>query len=92
MSKRYGIVNIVSYALAITDEVNGEKPKNFKEALNNSDKSRWMAIMKEITLLKKNNIWILVKQPSNKRLVGCKWIFKLKERISSVELLRYKVT
>lgn len=38
MSKRYGIVNIISYALAITDEVNGEKPKNFKEALNNSDK------------------------------------------------------
>lgn len=46
----------------------------------------------EIILLKKNNIWILVKQPSNKRLVGCKWIFKLKERISSVKLLRYKVT
>lgn len=46
----------------------------------------------EIILLKKNNIWILVKQLSNKRLVGCKWIFKLKERISSVKLLRYKVT
>lgn len=46
----------------------------------------------EIILLKKNNIWILVKQPSNKRLVGCKWIFKLKERISNVKLLRYKVT
>lgn len=38
MSKRYGIVNIISYTLAIIDEVNGEKPKNFKEALNNSDK------------------------------------------------------
>lgn len=40
MSNIYSIINIISYALAITDEVNCEELKNFKEALNNNDKSR----------------------------------------------------
>lgn len=33
----------------------------------------------EITSLKKNNTQILVERPSDKKLVGSKWIYKLKE-------------
>lgn len=40
--------------------------------------------------LKKNNIWILIKKPTDKKLVGCKWIYKLKEGISGDEPTRYK--
>ena len=43
------------------------------------DKLKWYAAMHdEITSLKKNNTWILVEKPHNKKLIGSKWIFKLK--------------
>lgn len=44
----------------------------------------------EITALKKNDTWILVDKPVNKKLVGSKWVFKLKEGITGVEKPRYK--
>ncbi|KAH9697111.1 protein NEN2 [Citrus sinensis] len=40
--------------------------------------------------LKKNDTWILVDKPVNKKLVGSKWVFKLKEGITGVEKPRYK--
>lgn len=45
---------------------------------------------KGISLLKKNNIWVLVKKHLDKRLVGFKWIFKLKKGVIRVEPTRYK--
>lgn len=66
MTKKYGIADLISYALIITGEVSSE-------AMCKSDKSKWLATMEEeITSLKKNNTWILVKRPLNKRLMGCK--------------------
>lgn len=40
--------------------------------------------------LVKNNTCELVELPKNQRVVGCKWIFKKKEGIPSVEKARYK--
>lgn len=66
MKKKYGIADLISYALIITGEVSSE-------AMCRSDKSKWLATMEEkITSLKKNNTWILVKRHLNKRLMGCK--------------------
>lgn len=54
---------MVSYALAVADEVIGEEPENFKQAMKNKDKLKWpTAMQKEISLLKKNNTWVLVKK------------------------------
>ena len=44
----------------------------------------------EITSLKKNNTWILVEKPYNKKLVGSKWIFKFKDGASEKESPRHK--
>ena len=44
----------------------------------------------EISSLKKNNTWILVRKPEDRKLVGCKWIFKLKDGATSIEPLKYK--
>lgn len=44
----------------------------------------------EITLLYENNTWILVDKPKGKKLVDCKWIYKIKEEIHGVEKAKYK--
>lgn len=89
--KRYGITDFISYALVVANEVMGEEPENFNQVMNNKDKSKWLAAKnKEIASLKKNHTWIVVKKPLNKKLVGCKWIFKLKKGTSVIEPLKYK--
>ena len=40
--------------------------------------------------LHKNQTWELIKNPESKKTIGCKWIFKLKEGIHSVEPKRFK--
>lgn len=55
------------------------------------DRDKWLQAMKEeMNSLKKNGTWILVEQPKNQKLVGCRWIFKRNEGIPGVELPRYK--
>ena len=40
--------------------------------------------------LDKNDAWVLVDKPEKQKIVGCKWIFKLKEGIEGMEKPRYK--
>ncbi|CAM8884289.1 unnamed protein product [Rhodiola kirilowii] len=43
----------------------------------------------EINALLKNQTWILLPPPPGQRIVGCKWIFKIKRHSDgSVELLQ----
>ncbi|KAH9751577.1 hypothetical protein KPL71_014347 [Citrus sinensis] len=91
MPKRFGIADLISYALNVAEEVIGEEPSSYKQAMNSRDKSKWLSAMEEeISSLKKNNTWILVRKPEDRKLVGCKWIFKLKDGVTSVEHPRYK--
>ncbi|KAH9658981.1 hypothetical protein KPL70_023688 [Citrus sinensis] len=91
MPKKYGIADLISYALTVADEVNGGEPLSYKEAMRCGDKLKWYAAMQdEIVSLKKNNTWILVDRPPNKKLVGNKWIFKLKAGASENEPPRHK--
>ncbi|KAH9704469.1 hypothetical protein KPL70_011474 [Citrus sinensis] len=74
MPKKYGIADLISYALTVADEVNGGEPLSYKEAMRCGDKLKWYAAMHdEIVSLKKNNTWILMDRPSNKKLVGIKY-------------------
>lgn len=45
----------------------------------------------EIDSLIKNNTGKLVKKPQNQKLVGCKWIYKLKHYHDSSQQVCYKV-
>lgn len=47
------------------------------------------AMLEEISLMK-NGTLVLVKKPPKSRLVGSKWVFKLKEAIERFEPLKYK--
>lgn len=47
------------------------------------------AIEEELSALKKNNTWHLVKLPKGRKVIDTKWVFKLK-RNSAGEIERYK--
>ena len=49
-----------------------------------------ISIQEEIESLYKNETWVLVKPPTRQRIVGCKWIFKIKKGNPGVEKTRYK--
>ncbi|KAH9680700.1 hypothetical protein KPL71_026653 [Citrus sinensis] len=75
----------------IAEEVIGEEPTNYKQAMSSKDRKKWLGAMnEEIISLKKNNTWTLVKKPQDKKLVGCKWIYKIKEGTADGELPRHK--
>lgn len=44
----------------------------------------------EIASLHENNAWELVKKTNNRKTVGCKWIFKVKEGLTAAEPRRFK--
>lgn len=44
----------------------------------------------ETDFLHKNNIWELVRKLKNRRIVECKWIFKIKEGMSATKSKRFK--
>ena len=91
MPKRFGIADLISYALTVAEDVIGEEPSSYKQAMNSRDKSNWLSAMKEeMASLKKNDTWILVEKPKERKLVCCKWIFKLKEGVAGAEPPRYK--
>jgi hypothetical protein len=55
------------------------EPNTYSEALDSESKMEWDRAMKrEITSLKDNNVWDLVKLPRGGKVVGCKWVFKEK--------------
>jgi Reverse transcriptase (RNA-dependent DNA polymerase) len=54
-----------------------EEPTNFKEAKTDS---QWRkAMVEEISSIQKNGTWQLVSLPDNHKLIGLKWVFKLKK-------------
>jgi len=53
------------------------EPKNVKQALLDP---KWRAAMQdEFDALQKNSTWSLVPLPPNRKAIGCKWVFRVKE-------------
>ena len=58
-----------------------KEPQTVKEALNCSEKEQWEAAMqKEMDSIYTNDVWDLVELPTNRTLVGNKWVFKKKTK------------
>lgn len=47
-------------------------------------------MQEEIESLMKNCTWILVDEPSNQKIIGCKWVFKRKMEVNDKVRIRYK--
>lgn len=62
---------------------NNEEPKYFKEFMSSKDIVKWFLAMKdEMEYLYKNETLKLVKEATEAKLVGNKWMYKLNERNS----------
>uniref|UniRef100_A0A2N9IUP8 CCHC-type domain-containing protein n=1 Tax=Fagus sylvatica TaxID=28930 RepID=A0A2N9IUP8_FAGSY len=84
---RYGFEDLVSYALLTSSE----DPSTFQEAIESSEKDKWMeAMVEENESLSKNKTWELTELPKGKKPIGCKWVFKKKEVVSEKERERFK--
>ncbi|KAH9655442.1 hypothetical protein KPL70_022326 [Citrus sinensis] len=90
-TKRYGYADIISYALAAAHQIDEDEPKIYKEAVQSKFSKEWQQAMdEEIMSLYKNNTWELVKKPDKRRVVDCKWIFKVKDGLTGDEPKRFK--
>ncbi|GAB2285990.1 hypothetical protein Dimus_039741 [Dionaea muscipula] len=77
---RYGFPASTSFALAAAEEVVHDEPASFVDAMLCPEAGKWIAAMdEEFDSLQKNQTWELVPPPEGRKLVGCKWIFKIKE-------------
>jgi hypothetical protein len=73
----------VAFVSAVSSDYN--EPKNFDEAWNHPDpvkQAKWRkSINDELKSLEKRKVWRVIKKsdvPANRRLMGCKWVFKIK--------------
>ncbi|GJV51202.1 putative RNA-directed DNA polymerase, partial [Tanacetum coccineum] len=71
----------------VTNLNNTIEPKTYTEA---SSDSRWIEDMnQEMEALNKNNTRVITELPKGKRLIGCKWIFKVKYKCNG-QIERFK--
>ena len=83
--------DLICYALYAAKEIQEYEPRTYQEAVQSNEAENWLkAIHEEMDSLKKNQTWILVKQPEGKSIISCKWIFKRKVGIPGVEASRFK--
>ncbi|GKB14471.1 RNA-directed DNA polymerase, eukaryota, reverse transcriptase zinc-binding domain protein, partial [Tanacetum coccineum] len=86
---RFG--DYVTYALQVEEEVESLEPTTYREAITSKDTDMWIAAMgEEIESLHKNKIWELVQLPERRKVVGCKWVFKMKIGLPGSDIVRFK--
>lgn len=65
-------------------------PKNVDEVMKDKNSEKWLEAMRdELSSMKKNDTWELCKLPSERKAVGCKWIFGVKTDFNG-EVERFK--
>ena len=71
----------------LTNQTNDDlcDPKDINEALNGPNCSKWkQAIQSELESIKANNVWNIVDRPANKKVIGTRWVFKIKRNENNV--------
>ena len=78
---------VIASALCTTEL---EEPKTMSEARGRSDADKWaQAAQEEMNSLIEHNTWSLTKLPPGRKIVGSKWVFKIKHDEHG-EAARYK--
>ena len=68
----------------------GEEPLTYKEAITSENKQEWIeACKQEYDALVLNNTWKATTLPLNRKAIGNKWVFKIKEKADGT-IDRYK--
>lgn len=67
-----------------------EIPTSYNEAITHPLKEYWIkAMVQEISSIHQNNTWVLADLPDNRKAIGCKWIFTIKNNEKGVPV-RFK--
>jgi hypothetical protein len=74
-----------SKAVAIEDDL-----ANFAKAMKSHDAEQWFKAMhEELDSISKNEVWDLIKLPTGRKFVGCKWVLRKKYKTDG-SLEKYK--
>ncbi|GJY33991.1 retrovirus-related pol polyprotein from transposon TNT 1-94 [Tanacetum coccineum] len=88
---RFGFEDYVAYALQVAEEVESLEPTTYREAITSKDSDMWItATGEEIESLHKNKTWELVQLPERRKVVSCKWVFKMKTGLPGSNIVRFK--
>jgi hypothetical protein len=67
------------YSVWVNAAFDSPEPGTVHDALNGPHKSKWQEAMeREINSLQDMDVWDLVELPKNRKVVGSKWVFKVK--------------
>jgi hypothetical protein len=67
-----------------------DEPRSVKQATSGPDSDLWQrAILSELDALERNNTWDVVDKPDDRKIIGSKWVFKIK-RDSLGNIEKYK--
>lgn len=81
----------VAFALAVFEDIDVEEPSDYYEAMRSADKKKWkFAADEEMNSLEKNETWDIVDRPKERKVIECRWIFKIKPGVPGGEPKRYK--
>jgi hypothetical protein len=73
-----------------TEHFVGNGPTSIEEAKKREDWYKWKeAINNEYESLIKNAAWTLCNPPKDRKIVSCKWVFKIKHKVNG-EIDKYK--
>lgn len=76
-----------SYKAFLSTIKSHDEPKNFSQTMQSPEWQEPMA--QEITASEENNTWTLAPLPAGKKLVGCKWVYRIKYKANG-EIDKYK--
>src|SRR4029078_5287093 len=66
------------------------EPQTYQQAVSSPEREKWLeAINAEYESLNDNGTWELVERPKGRKLVSCKWVFKVKQNADGT-VDRYK--
>jgi hypothetical protein len=79
------------FVSSVSLSTNDDEPSCYQEAVKGSNSDKWKEAMKdEMNALERNATWDLVELPRDRKIVGCKWVYKLKKGVDD-KVERYKV-
>ena len=74
--KRYGFLVTNDKTIELMDQ---DEPTTYHEAMMSPDYEKWLQVMKyEMQSIYDNQVWNLVDPPEGAKVIGCKWVHKIK--------------